>query len=78
LAENEALDTWQTFKEWLKRQSDIHYKLKYIDSPPAQIWNYDFWHKNYPDMVIKNTAPDARYGEFWWASNTGEVSAYWY
>lgn len=29
-------------------------------------------------MVIKNTAPDARDGEFWWASNTGEVSAYWY
>ncbi|ABK90143.1 FAD-binding oxidoreductase [Francisella tularensis subsp. novicida] len=78
LAEKEALDTWQPFKEWLKSQSDIHYKLKYIDIPPAQIWNYDFWHKNYPDMVIKNTAPDARDGEFWWASNTGEVSAYWY
>ncbi|MDE4940860.1 FAD-binding protein, partial [Francisella tularensis subsp. holarctica] len=38
----------------------------------------DFCHKKYPDMVIKYTAPDARDGEFLWASNTGEVSAYCY
>ncbi|MDE4982570.1 FAD-binding protein, partial [Francisella tularensis subsp. holarctica] len=67
LAEKEALDTWQPLKEWLKSQSDIHYKLKYIDIPPAQSWNYDFWHNNYPEKVIKNKSPDARDGEFWWA-----------
>ncbi|MDE5035855.1 FAD-binding protein, partial [Francisella tularensis subsp. holarctica] len=54
-AEKDSLDTWKPFKEWLKSQSDIHYKHKYIDIPPAQNWNYDFWHKNYPDMGIKNT-----------------------
>lgn len=78
LSQEKALETWQPFKKWVQSQPDLHYQAKYIDIPPTQIWNYDYWHKNYPDMVVKNTSPDARDGEFWWASNTGEVSAYWY
>lgn len=78
LTQKQALDTWKSFKSWVKSQPNLHYKVKYIDIPPTQIWSYDFWHKNYPNMVVKNTGPDARKGEFWWASNTGEVFAYWY
>ncbi|API86481.1 FAD-binding protein [Francisella uliginis] len=78
LTQEKALDVWKSFKSWVNNQQDLHYKVKYIDIPPAQIWSYDFWHKNYPNMVVKNTGPDARDGEFWWASNTGEVFAYWY
>lgn len=78
LTQKKALDVWKPFKSWVNNQQDLHYKVKYIDIPPAQIWSYDFWHKNYPNMVVKNTEPDACDGEFWWASNTGEVFAYWY
>lgn len=78
LTQEKALDVWKSFKSWVNAQPDLHYKVKYIDIPPAQIWSYNFWHKNYPNMVVKNTGPDARDGEFWWASNTGEVFAYWY
>ncbi|QIW09853.1 FAD-binding protein [Francisella sp. LA112445] len=78
LTQKKALDVWESFKAWVNAQPNLHYKIKYIDIPPKEIWNYDFWHKNYPNMVVKNTGPDARDGEFWWASNTGEVFAYWY
>ncbi|AIT09033.1 FAD-binding protein [Candidatus Francisella endociliophora] len=78
LTEKQALDIWKPFKEWVHKQRGLYYNTKYIDIPPTKVWNYDFWHKNYPDMVTKNTGPDARDGEFWWSSNTGEVSAYWY
>ncbi|WP_150466515.1 FAD-dependent oxidoreductase [Francisella sp. SYW-9] len=78
LTQKKALDVWKSFKSWVDSQPSLHYKVKYINIPSAQIWNYDFWHKNYPNMVVKNTGPDARDGEFWWASNTREVFAYWY
>ena len=78
LTQEQALKVWQPFKDWVKKQSGLHYDTSYIDIPPTKVWSYDFWHKTYPDMVTKNTGPDARDGEFWWSSNTGEVSAYWY
>ncbi|AXA34315.1 FAD-binding oxidoreductase [Francisella adeliensis] len=78
LTPKEVLTVWKPFIEWSKAQSDLHTNTKYIDIPPTKIWSYDYWHKNYPDMVVKNTGPDARDGEYWWASNTGEVFSYWY
>ncbi|MED7788582.1 FAD-binding protein [Francisella sp. 19X1-34] len=78
LTQKKALAVWKSFRSWVSAQPNLHYKVRYIDIPPAQIWSYDFWHKNYPNMVVKNTGLNARDGEFWWASNTAEVFAYWY
>jgi len=78
LTKEQALNVWKPFISWVKKQQDLHINTKYIDIPPTKIWNYDFWHKNHPDMVKKNTGPDARDGEYWWATNTAEIFSYWY
>lgn len=78
LTKEDALKVWKPFIDWVNTQPKLHYKTKYIDIPPNKVWSYDYWHKNYPDMVTKNTGPNARDGEFWWTSNTGEVFSYWY
>lgn len=78
LSQQQAESTWKPFIEWVSQQSGLHFEHKYIDIPPNKAWSYDYWAENHPDMVVKNTGPNARAGEYWWASNTGEVFSYWY
>jgi len=43
---------------------------KYMPIPPRQMWTADYWEKNHPGFVTRNTSKNARPGEFWWAPNT--------
>lgn len=78
LSTDEALAVWQPFVQWVSTQKGLSFEHKYIDIPASKVWSYDYWAENHPDMVIKNTGPNAREGEYWWASNSGEVFSYWY
>ena len=79
LTDQQSLKVWQPLVKWI-HSSHRSYTigLNYIDIPPNKMWNYDFWHKHYPNLVVKNTGPNSRPGEYWWAPNSGEVFAYWY
>lgn len=76
---NKANTIWESFNQWL---ADNHQKYKFdkeaFEIPAASMWDYDYWHKNYPQFVKLNTRPEAGKGEYWWASNTAEASMYIY
>ncbi len=66
----------QAFVDQAPKLYNMH--LNVFEIPPRQMWNYNFYAKHYPKLVTQNTGPDARPGEFWWTTNSGEVSTYWY
>lgn len=71
--------TWAPLIAWLnKHKSDYKQKIQFFPIAPDKLYDYDFWHINFPNNVVKNKAKSARPGQFWWASNTGEVNRYWY
>lgn len=70
---------WQPFFSWVKtHKKAYHMKKEYMAIPPKKLWSYSYWEKNRPGFVTKNTGKNARPGEFWWSSNSGEVYHYWY
>ncbi len=78
LSTEQAQKVWKPFVDWVATQNGITFESEYIDIPPNKVWDYSFWEKNYPELVVKNTGPNARPGEYWWAPNSGEVFSYWY
>ncbi|MCW5589838.1 MAG: FAD-binding oxidoreductase [Legionellales bacterium] len=75
----DAQHTWNIMQNWLKAHPQ-HYTqdVTLFSIPPTKLFNYDFWHANFPSFVVKNTAKGARPGEYWWASNSAELHQYWY
>ncbi|MFC4891738.1 FAD-binding protein [Pseudofrancisella aestuarii] len=76
--EKQAKETWEPLVKWIDANEDYKFDYKYINVPPKDIWNYDYWEKNHPEFVTKNEGANARPGEYWWSGNTGEVYNYWY
>lgn len=64
--------------DWLRKYPQFTIKTNYISIPPTKVWDYRFWEENHPEMIVMNTMPGAKKGEFWWAPNSGEVFKYWY
>ncbi|MDC0535918.1 FAD-dependent oxidoreductase, partial [Francisellaceae bacterium] len=78
ISKSDAEKIWQPFIQWVSSQDDIEFEHAYIDIPSTKVWDYNFWEQNHPELVVKNTGPNARPGEYWWAPNSGEVFSYWY
>lgn len=77
--ETAASHIWASFNQWLiDNQQKYKFDSQQYQIPAASMWDYDFWHKNYPQFVKLNTRPEAGKGEYWWASNTAEASMYIY
>lgn len=77
--ETAASYIWASFNQWLiDNQQKYKFDSQQYQIPAASMWDYDFWHKNYPQFVKLNTRPEAGKGEYWWASNTAEASMYIY
>lgn len=79
LTGEEAKQTWQPMMTWIKAHPNL-YKMKlHITAIPARKWwDYDFLKKNLPQTITTNTEKGAPAGQFWWSSNSDEVSKYWY
>jgi len=41
------------------------------------MWDLEYLSKNHPDFITRDPRPGHE-GEFWWTSNSGEVSKFWY
>jgi len=78
LNQEQAEKVWQPLQAWLQANHDYTLQIKMITVPPQKVWDYHFWEKNHPEFIKLNTAKGASKGEFWWAPNSKEVSAYWY
>lgn len=71
--------TWRPMKEWINQYPELYFmKIKTISIPSRQMWDYHFWEKYHPDMVTFNPGPNGSKKEFWYTSNSSEVSRYWY
>lgn len=79
LSDTQIRYTFSPFKRWLNEHKDVYtvdYKATII--PANKLWDYDYMSKEHPEMVTLNKEKDAPKNQFWWTTNTGEVSKYWY
>jgi len=77
LTEQQIKKTWEPLENWIQKHHDQYtVKTQTVIIPPKQFWNVNYWKKNHPHFVTLNTT--GKKGEYWWANNSGEVSAYWY
>jgi FAD/FMN-containing dehydrogenase len=79
LTEAEVAKTWAPLKQWLDQNAArFSYEWAPIVLPAREMWNYDYWKANNPELVVLNTDPMHTGIEYWWAPNSGEVSGYYY
>lgn len=79
LSNEQVMKTWQPLETWIKKNPGLYtMKMDVSFVPPTKKWDYSYLEKNRPKSIVLNTAKGASKGEFWWASNSNEVSAYWY
>ncbi len=79
LSRKQTSNAWLPMQQWVdKKSNDYTMKTSIISIPPRKMWDYKYWIKKHPEMIVINTGKDAKPGEFWWAPNSGEVNKYWY
>ena len=70
-----------TFEAFLQpfrsRPQDFEVQLLYTDLPFEQLWNASYWEELEPGMINRDERLGSPANRFWWASNQGEVGAYW-
>ena len=78
LSEKEVASTWAPLKHWLKQDAAFSHELEPIFIPARDMWNFDYWKENHPELVELNSDPGHGRIEYWWAPNSAEVSAFCY
>ncbi len=64
---------------WIsEHKKDYQMNLKPSIIPANKLWNLDYLKTAHPALFTLNNAPDALPNQFWWTTNTAEVSSYWY
>jgi hypothetical protein len=70
---------WSPLRQWIKKNSNLYsINDKIFLIPGERLWDYSYLKKHYPELVSRNTEPGAAENEFWWTSDSGQVSEYWY
>ncbi|HEV2613996.1 MAG TPA: FAD-binding protein [Gammaproteobacteria bacterium] len=79
LSKSDMEKIWLPLKTWVD-QSSKHYTMntEIITIPPRQMWDYRFWEKHYPNLIVRNPEKGAPKEEFWWKGNSDEVYIYLY
>lgn len=79
LTNAQAKKVWEPLQAWIKQHSnDYKMQLTITTVPARKWWDYDYLKKHLPNTITINTEKNAPTGQFWWSSNTDEVSKYWY
>ncbi len=77
LSEEEVASTWAPLKQWVEQDAaKFSYELEPIFIPAREMWNFNYWKENHPELVELNLDPGHGGIEYWWASNSAEVSAF--
>lgn len=78
LSKDEVIKVWEPIQKFTQKYPNLfQFKMDISLTPPWQKWDYKYLESERPDAIKKNTLPGAK-NEFWWASNSSEVSAFWY
>lgn len=80
MSAKEAEKVWAPFAAWVEQRKDtLTMKAAYFDFPGNKMWDYDYLNKNLPGSVVADrTSAAPGDGFWWWADDSGQVSAYWY
>src|SRR5207302_812967 len=71
LEEKEALAAFDALREFGA-------ELQVLSLPPRDLWNPQYHETHHPGLIKRDARPDQPEGLFWWASNSEELSMYWY
>ncbi len=79
LSDVQVTYTFSPLRKWINQHKDLFTMTETTTSLPAEkMWNKEYLLKNIPNIITPNKAADAGANQFWWTSNTQEVSKYWY
>src|SRR5262249_36544005 len=53
-------------------------ELSAVAIPANRMWNYEFFHQYASEVIRVDERPGQPAGQFWWADDGEQVSAYWY
>jgi FAD/FMN-containing dehydrogenase len=74
----DAEQVWQPFRAWLAEHPErfqVHFEA--VELPAGQMWSFEFF-RRYASEVIRADDRTDHAGQFWWAGDGEQVSAYWY
>ncbi len=78
LEDSEVRSTFEAFLQpFRSRPKDFDVQPVYTDLPFEQLWNASYWDELDPGMINRDPRPGTPASRFWWASNQGEVGAFW-
>ncbi|HEU4734377.1 MAG TPA: FAD-binding protein, partial [Kofleriaceae bacterium] len=70
---------WRPFRAWVEQHPDrFAIRIATVDLPATQMWSAAFFQKYAADAIRPDTRPGQPAGQFWWAGDADQVSAYLY
>lgn len=77
LSETEATAVWAPFLDPLRADSRYRVDVTVHGFAFEHLWDLAWWEAQDPDFVTVDPRPQQPANQYWWASNGGEVSAFW-
>lgn len=79
LSDVQVTYTFSPLRKWINQHKDLYTMTESTTAfPAAKMWDKDYLQKNIPGLLTMNKAADAGSNQFWWTTNSQEVSKYWY
>lgn len=79
LSDTQAKYTFSPLRTWLSKNKDAYSLDETITTFPAnKMWDKEFLLKTMPSPITINKEAGNQSNQFWWTSNSQEVSKYWY
>ena len=81
LDEAAAREAWRPFVDFVAAHPDdyqVKDPLLVITLPARRLWDADYMSGLVPTVLKRDDRPGARPGDWWWASTTEEVGAFWH
>ena len=73
----DAEAVWQPLRRWVEQHPEsFAIELTAHEVPARQMWSAAFFQKYAPDAIQADTRPGEPAGQFWWAGDAEQVSAY--
>ena len=74
-----AEQIWQPLRDWLAQHPDrFTVQIHTVDLPARKMWDFEFFHRYASEVIRVDERPGQPTGQFWWAGDDGQVSAFWY
>jgi FAD/FMN-containing dehydrogenase len=74
-----AEQVWKPLRDWLAQHPDrFSVNIHAVALPARKMWDFDFLQRNAPEVIRPDERPGQPHGQYWWAGDGDQVSAYWY